>query len=157
MYRDSLISINDYCPVRKARLDPNRKPVYVNGQPVGFCCTPCPVTFSADPEKYLLGIHASFPCPVRPSRRAILDSTLRAKVNQDIFFFSSVAAKNRFLKDPLRYARTLTDPVSFERFQPTKSSPHVVFRGRDYYFAADSTRARFQAEPENWFERKTTN
>jgi len=156
MYRDSLVSLNDYCPVRQARLDPDRKPVYVNGTPIGFCCSPCPVTFTADPEKYLLGMHASFPCPVRPSRRAIFDSSLRARVNQDIFFFSSVAAKNRFQKDPLRYAKALTDPVSFTRFHPSKSSPHVVFRGRDYYFAADSTLARFQAEPEKWFERKTS-
>jgi YHS domain-containing protein len=156
MYRDSLVSLNDYCPVRQARLDPDRKPVYVNGTPIGFCCSPCPVTFTADPEKYLLGMHASFPCPVRPTRRAIFDSSLRARVNQDIFFFSSVSAKNRFQKDPLRYAKALTDPVSFSRFHPTKSSPHVVFRGRDYYFAADSTLARFQAEPEKWFERKTS-
>lgn len=156
MYPDSLVSFNDFCPVRQARLDPDRKPVYVNGTPIGFCCSPCPVTFSTDPEKYLLGMHASFPCPVRPTRRAIFDSSLRARVNQDIFFFSSVAAKNRFLRDPLRYAKTLTDPVSFGRFHPTKNSPHVAFRGRDYYFSADSTLARFQAEPEKWFERKTS-
>jgi YHS domain-containing protein len=156
MYQDSLVSINDFCPVRKARLDPKRKPVYVNGNPIGFCCSPCPVTFTADPEKYLRELHASFRCPVRPSRKAIFDSSLRARVNQDIFFFSSVDARNRFVKNPLRYAKTLTDPVSFERFHPGRNSPHVVFRGRDYYFAADSTLARFQAEPEKWFERRTS-
>lgn len=156
MYLDSLTSINDFCPVRQARLDPDRKPVYVNGKPVGFCCSPCPVTFSADPEKYLTALHASFPCPVHPARKAIFDSSLRARVNQDIFFFSSVAARNRFVKDPLRYTKYLTDPVSFRRFRATKKSPHVAFRGRDYYFAADSTKAAFQAEPEKWFERKTS-
>lgn len=156
MYRDSLTSINDICPVRKARLDPDRKPVYVNGKPVGFCCSPCPVTFSADPEKYLTELHAAFPCPVNRGRRAIFDSSLRARVNQDIFFFSSVAAKNRFVKDPLRYTKALTDPVSFVRFPAKKTSPHVVFRGRDYYFASDSTLAVFQAEPDRWFERKTS-
>ena len=156
MYRDSLTSINDICPVRKARLDPDRKPVYVNGKPVGFCCSPCPVTFSSDPEKYLTELHAAFPCPVHPGRKAIFDSSLRARVNQDIFFFSSVSAKNRFVKDPLRYAKYLTDPVTFQRFRATKSSPRAVFRGRDYYFATDSTLAAFQAEPEKWFERKTS-
>ena len=155
MYRDSLVSINDICPVRKSRLDPDRKPVYVNGKPVGFCCSPCPVTFSTDPEKYLTELRAAFPCPVNPARRAIFDSSLRARVNQDIFFFSSVAAKNRFQKNPLRYTKTLTDPVSFVRFPAKKASPHVVFRGRDYYFATDSTLAVFQAEPDRWFERKT--
>lgn len=157
MYRDSVLSLNDLCPVRKARLDPDRKPIYVNGQPIGFCCSPCPVTFSADPEKYLIEMHATFRCPVHPSRQAILDSSLRARVNHDIFFFSTVASKNLFLKNPLRYVKTLTDPVSFARFHPTKASPHAAFRGREYYFASDSTLARFQAEPEQWFERKTSN
>src|SRR6267142_3306649 len=38
MYRDSSISVNTVCPVRKGRIDPMRNPVYVNGRPVGFCC-----------------------------------------------------------------------------------------------------------------------
>ena len=32
-----LVSINDRCAVRKTRLNPKMPPVYVNGQPVGFC------------------------------------------------------------------------------------------------------------------------
>ncbi|HEX5133663.1 MAG TPA: hypothetical protein VFX92_14405 [Candidatus Krumholzibacteria bacterium] len=32
-----LVSINDRCAVRKVRLNPKMPPVYVNGQPVGFC------------------------------------------------------------------------------------------------------------------------
>jgi hypothetical protein len=31
------VSLNDRCPVRKVRLNPKMPPVYVNGQPVGFC------------------------------------------------------------------------------------------------------------------------
>jgi YHS domain-containing protein len=156
MYKDSTVSINNYCPVRVARLDPKRKPVYVNGKPVGFCCTPCPVTFSMDPEKYLRALKVSLPCPVRPSRRAILDSSLRARINHDIYFFSSLSAMRQFKKAPLRYCGKLTDPVSFERFEPTKESPHIVYRDRDYYFGSDSTRIRFQAEPEKWFARRTS-
>ena len=36
-YADSLESLNDRCIVRKAKLNPKMRPVYVNGQPVGFC------------------------------------------------------------------------------------------------------------------------
>lgn len=36
-YADSLLSLNDRCIVRRGRLNPLFKPVYVNGRPVGFC------------------------------------------------------------------------------------------------------------------------
>jgi hypothetical protein len=36
-YADSLVSMNDRCPVRGGRLSPNYAPVYVNGRPIGFC------------------------------------------------------------------------------------------------------------------------
>jgi hypothetical protein len=36
-YADSLVSLNDHCPVRHGRLNPAYVPVYVNGRPVGFC------------------------------------------------------------------------------------------------------------------------
>ena len=31
------ISLNDRCAVRKVKLNPKMPPIYVNGQPVGFC------------------------------------------------------------------------------------------------------------------------
>lgn len=153
MYADSSVSVNVICPVRKARVDPNRNPVYVNGKAIAFCCSPCPSVFSQDPERYLREMKISLRCPVRPSRRAIFDSSLRLTLNQDIFFFSSRSARKLFQKDPLRYATVLTDPVTRARFHPTKASPHVTFRGRDYWFAADSTLVRFQAQPERFYER----
>lgn len=36
-YADSLVSLNDRCMVRKSKLNPRVRPVYVNGQPLGFC------------------------------------------------------------------------------------------------------------------------
>lgn len=36
-YADSLVSLNDRCIVRKVKLNPKVRPVYVNGHPVGFC------------------------------------------------------------------------------------------------------------------------
>jgi YHS domain-containing protein len=155
MYSDSSISVNTECPVRKGRLDAHRMPVYVNGRPIGFCCQPCPAVFSNDPERYLREMKLALRCPVRPARRAVFDSSLRARVNQDIYFLSSVAALKRFRKDPLRFCGKVTDPVNHVRFQPTKASPHVTFRGRDYYFASESTLATFQSAPERYFERLT--
>jgi hypothetical protein len=36
-YTDTLVSLNDRCPVRTGKLSTTYKPVYVNGRPIGFC------------------------------------------------------------------------------------------------------------------------
>ncbi len=36
-YADSLTSVNTHCIVSGSHLNPRIDPVYVNGQPVGFC------------------------------------------------------------------------------------------------------------------------
>jgi hypothetical protein len=36
-YDSELVSLNDRCAVRKIKLNPKMPPVYVNGQPIGFC------------------------------------------------------------------------------------------------------------------------
>jgi hypothetical protein len=36
-FEDSQVSLNDRCAVRKAKLNTKMPPIYVNGQPVGFC------------------------------------------------------------------------------------------------------------------------
>jgi hypothetical protein len=36
-FADSLVSLNVRCMVRKSKLNPRVRPVYVNGQPLGFC------------------------------------------------------------------------------------------------------------------------
>ena len=36
-YADSLVTLNDRCIVAKQKLNPKIRPVYVSGQPIGFC------------------------------------------------------------------------------------------------------------------------
>jgi hypothetical protein len=36
-FEDGAVSLNDRCPVRRARLNRKMPPVFVNGRPVGFC------------------------------------------------------------------------------------------------------------------------
>ena len=36
-YPDSLTSVNDHCVVSQSKLNPRVHPVYVNGEPIGFC------------------------------------------------------------------------------------------------------------------------
>jgi hypothetical protein len=36
-FADSLTSMNDRCAVTRNRLNPQIRPIYVNGKPIGFC------------------------------------------------------------------------------------------------------------------------
>jgi YHS domain-containing protein len=106
-----------------------------------------------DPQRYLTFHEIELPGIVYPERKAILIPGMEAKVNHEIYFFSSSAARAKFLKDPLRFCGTLTDPVSHERFEPTKRSPRFDYAKRPYFFTSDSTRKIFVAAPDTYAER----
>ena len=36
-FEDGTVSLNDRCPVRKVKLNTRLRPMFVNGQPIGFC------------------------------------------------------------------------------------------------------------------------
>ena len=36
-YSSGTVTLNDRCPVRRSKLNPDLRPLFVNGQPVGFC------------------------------------------------------------------------------------------------------------------------
>ncbi|MGH7342796.1 MAG: hypothetical protein ACREKH_20115 [Candidatus Rokuibacteriota bacterium] len=36
-YASGAVTLNDRCPVRRVKLNPNLRPLFVNGRPVGFC------------------------------------------------------------------------------------------------------------------------
>jgi len=37
VFADGLVSLNDRCMVRQVKLNPKMPPIYVSGEPVGFC------------------------------------------------------------------------------------------------------------------------
>ncbi|MBK8229437.1 MAG: hypothetical protein IPK72_02380 [Candidatus Eisenbacteria bacterium] len=37
VFADGSVSLNDQCPVRRAKLNRKMPPVYINGRPIGFC------------------------------------------------------------------------------------------------------------------------
>jgi YHS domain-containing protein len=153
-YDDSLTSVNDRCAVKENGLSPAIRPVYVNAQPVGFCCTTCPAIFVQGPEPYLQRMKASFNDPVQPSRKARIEAPLRYHVNWEVFYFADRASMDEFRKRTTEYCGWLTDPVNGVRFRPTAKSPRVIHAGRPYFFTSDSTRTKFQAAPLNYAYRK---
>lgn len=75
---------------------------------------------------------------------------MRVYVGHDLFYFADAGSRVRFVKNPLRYCRQLSDPVTRVRFKPSRRSPHTDFGGRPYYFANDSTFAVFKASPQRF-------
>ena len=153
-YADSLVSINDRCAVKQSPLAITIRPVYVNGKPVGFCCTTCPPVFVQGPEPYLQRMKATFQDPVDPKLAAQVAAPLRYHVNWEIFYFADKAHLETFRKDVTQYCGLLTDPVNGERFHPGPKSPVVRHAGRLYYFTSDATRVKFQATPLEYAIRK---
>jgi YHS domain-containing protein len=153
-YADSLVSINDRCAVKESPLSPVIRPVYVNGKPVGFCCTTCPGIFVQGPEPYLERMHAKFTDPVHPDRPAQVAARLRYHVNWEIYYFADRAGLDEFRKNPTRYCGLVTDPVSGGRFRPDERSPRVFHGGRSYFFMTDRTREVFQSRPIDFAIRK---
>ena len=111
---------------------------------------PCPPVFVQDPEALLNELGVKLPCIVDPSRQAILDADHRVLVNHEVYFFSSAEAKARFVKNPLKYCGLVTDPVSRERFRPSRSSPKTTYAGRLYFFSSPKTLETFRAMPERY-------
>ena len=153
-YADSLVSINDRCAVKESALAAGIRPVYVNHQPVGFCCTTCPAVFVQGPEPYLERMKARLADPVQAKRPARVAAGLRYHVNWEIYYFADRRNMDEFRKHVTRYCGVLTDPVTGTRFRPTPRSPMVRHAGRPYYFTSDANRARFQAAPLEYAMRK---
>ena len=148
------MSINDRCPVKHGPLNKNIRPSYVNRQTVGYCCHGCPPIFTEDPAPYLQNLKITVPDPVDPKRVASYDPKLRIFLNQETYFFAGQDTKKRFLADPLRYAGTLTDPVSQKPFTATRFSPHMKYKDRTFYFESDLTERQFAVAPQSYSTRR---
>ena len=54
----------------------------------------------------------------------------------------------------MKYAKTLTDVISRNRFTPTAKSPRMKYEGRTYIFENAETYAAFKATPSVYAVRK---
>lgn len=109
-----------------------------------------------DPEPYLRALNIEVMCPVYPNKKARIDVTLRRRIGHDLFYFSTAQAARAFDRNPLKYAKALSDPVTSDRFKVTSRSPREEYKNRTYYFAADSTEARFDQDREKNRDRRSS-
>lgn len=103
-----------------------------------------------DPVAYAADAIPSLACAVDSRQAATLDSLHCVRINYETYFVSNDEARRKLEADPLQYCGRLTDPVTQLRFTPTKRSPRVVWGGKPYYFASDSTRALFASTPDSF-------
>ncbi len=106
------------------------------------------MTFVQGPEIYLNQLGVTVKCVVDPSRDAILDEAHRVFVNWETYYLCDDAAVKTFTAAPWKYAGTVTDPVSRERFRPDGGSPTARHGDRVFYFQSAEHAATFTADPE---------
>jgi YHS domain-containing protein len=92
-------------------------------------------------------------CAVTKGAPARIDGRSVARVNHEIYFFSTPSSLRSFRRDPLKWCGQVTDPVTLMRFRPGKRSPRTDWNDRPYFFASDSTLAVFRGAPETYAER----
>ena len=107
-----------------------------------------------DPEPYLRAQSIEVPCVVYPNRKARIDTSLRRRIGHDLFYFSTAQAMRLFDRDPLKYVKSLSDPVSSDRFKVSRASVRESYRERTYYFAGEATRATFDTDREKYRDRR---
>jgi YHS domain-containing protein len=105
------------------------------------------VAFVQGPEIYLNQMGITLSCAVHADQSSLLDAQHRARVNYEVFYFSSDQALADFVSDPVRYVGRVTDPVTRHRFEPTASSPTRSYDGRLFYFETAENRTTFDGDP----------
>ncbi|HVP14123.1 MAG TPA: hypothetical protein VMS88_01190 [Terriglobales bacterium] len=108
-----------------------------------------------DPEFALFHLANALWDPVEPKRLGSLAPGLHAKVNGEIYRFSSRRTLRAFERTPVRWCGLLRDPVTGLRFQPNGRSPRAEWDGSPYFFLNDSTRAVFLKSPKRYEVRRT--
>ena len=104
--------------------------------------------FVKDPAPFVKNLGLELPCPVRSGRLADLTAAHTVLLNHESYVFSDAEAKRLFNNWPHRYCGKVTDPVTMERFQPRSNSPSTWYADHRFFFASETNRIAFLAEPE---------
>jgi len=88
--------------------------------------------------------------PVNPKQLGSLDPKLHAKVNGEIYRFSSEKTLATFKADPVMWCGILRDPVTGVRFIPNPDLPSYQHTDGPYFFTCDSTQLLFSLDPKRY-------
>ena len=96
-----------------------------------------------DPERYLEGLGLVVEGAVDSEVAAVLDPAHRIEVNGQLYYVSSPAAKDAFLREPARFTGRLRNPASGDWFTPSEAAPRREVSGHLYLFPDEESAARF--------------
>jgi YHS domain-containing protein len=103
-----------------------------------------------DSEFALFHLRRALWDPVDPTLLGSLAETMRYRVNGEVYRFSSRRTLRRFREAPQLWCGLVRDPVTGERFWPSANSPEAYWVGGPYFFASESTKAAFVADPKKY-------
>ncbi len=89
-------------------------------------------------------------CYFEPEKPAAGSAELFTRINYEGFFFCNRDELTRFQANPVEFCGLLTDPVSKQRFRPTKESVSDRHEGVRFFFESKQTANLFQANPEEY-------
>ncbi len=134
-----------------------------------FCCENCKETFLKDPEKSVhQESHEGYRHACAHEEDAVVDPVCGMKVkkseakatyehNGKTYYFCMEECKEKFVKDPEKYAKTdgdhVTCPVSGEELSESEAAGSYEYNGKTYYFCCDGCKAKFVKDPEKYVKR----
>lgn len=90
------------------------------------------------------------PCAVEGHRPARIEPSHRSDLNFEVFYFSDTQMKTKFDREPQRFCGALTDPVTLQRFHPSRKSPTSMAGGKTFYFVSQENKSMFDAKPDSF-------
>lgn len=138
------------CPVTKATFvdGPGHPGYVVDGKRVAFCCTNCPKTFAANPEKYITNDMLGN-CPIMGGHNHV-SAQERVVLNNQLQYFCCPGCDTAFKKDLSKYVKSLPDVVSGKDFTPAAGSPRSDYKTQVYLFDNAADKATFDKSPEKY-------
>ena len=103
-----------------------------------------------DSEFALFHLQRALWDPVDPALLGSLSDSLHFRVNGEVYRFANARDLRRFVQSPALWCGLLRDPVTGERFWPSARSPQAYWVGGPYFFASDSSKARFVEDPKRF-------
>ncbi|UCC41606.1 MAG: YHS domain-containing protein [Candidatus Aminicenantes bacterium] len=139
------------------------------GKTYYFCCDNCKEAFIKNPKKYtqkkgheghmLAGHHAEETVvdPVCGMKIKKSDAKATYEHNGETYYFCMEGCKNKFKKDPDKYAKKagemVTCPVSGKKIKKSDAAGSHEYNGKTYYFCCANCKEKFTKNPEKYTQK----
>lgn len=148
-----------------------------NGKTYYFCCDNCQVAFEKDPEKYISQEgtegnkhvhHHGEELMTEHAEGTVVDPVCGMKINKSeakatykyngkTYYFCMEECKEKFVKEPAKYASADEDkvmcPVSKSTINKSDAYGSMEYDGKTYYFCCAGCKEKFENNPEKYIKK----